>query len=60
LNRTSNPNRPPFIGNFYSLTAGLNWSPSADFTLRPEIRADWFDGDQVIGPYDDGAKNYQL
>jgi hypothetical protein len=60
LNRPSNPNKPPFVGNFFSLTAGLNWTPSTVFTLRPEIRADWFDGNQAIGPFDDGAKDYQL
>ena len=37
LNRPSNPNKPPFVGNFYSLTAGINWTPNANFTLRPEI-----------------------
>ena len=47
LNRPSNPNKPPFVGNFFSLTAGLNWTPSTNFTLRPEIRADWFDGNQA-------------
>ncbi len=60
LNRPSNPNKPPFVGSFFSLTAGVNWTPSTNFTLRPEIRADWFDGNQAIGPFDDGAKNYQL
>jgi hypothetical protein len=48
------------VGNFYSLTAGLNWAPSKNFTVRPEIRADWFDGDQPIQPFDDGARNSQL
>ena len=60
LNRPSNPNKPPFVGSFYSLSAGLNWTPSANFTLRPEIRADWFDGNQAIGPYDDGRQNHQF
>ena len=61
LNRPSNPNKPPFPGNFFSLTAGLNWTPCNNFVLRPEICADWFDGDNALQrPYDDGAKNYQL
>lgn len=61
LNRRSNPNKPPFAGNFYSLSAGVNWTPSNAFMLRSEIRADWFDGEQATPrPFDDGAKNYQL
>jgi len=60
LNRPSNPNKPPFVGSFYSLSAGLNWTPCTNLTLRPEIRADWFNGNQAIGPYDDGASNSQL
>ena len=27
LNRPSNPNKPPFVGNFISLSAGVNWTP---------------------------------
>lgn len=40
-------------GNFYNITAGLNWSPSRNVTFRPETRWDWFDGTNAgIGPYD--------
>ncbi len=60
LNRPSNPNDPPFVGNFYSLSAGVNWSPTANFTLRPEIRADWYDGESQRLPYDDGTDSSQL
>ena len=60
LNRRSNPNDPPFVGNFYSLSAGVNWSPTANFTLRPEIRADWYDGESARLPYDDGTDSSQL
>ena len=28
LNRARNINAPPFVGNFYSLSVGANWSPS--------------------------------
>lgn len=59
LNRASNPNKPPFAGNFYSLTYGLNWTPTDRFIFRPEIRADWFDG-KGGRPYDDGNEDWQL
>ena len=52
-----------FAGNFFNLTAGLNWSPHANFTLRPEIRYDWYDGLAAAGgerPYDDGSRTDQL
>ena len=60
LNRPSNPNNVPFVGNFYSVSAGLNWSPTTNLTFRPEIRADWFNGDQVRQPYDDGDDDSQV
>ena len=60
LNRPSNPNKVPFVGNFYSLSLGLNWSPTTNLTFRPEIRADWFDGVQARKPYNDAADSSQL
>lgn len=60
LNRERNPNDPPFVGDFYSLSAGLNWSPNYNFTLRPELRADWYDGNSVRQPYDDGDDDTQF
>jgi hypothetical protein len=60
LNRRSNPNKAPFAGNFYSASAGLNWKPTCNFTLRPEIRYDWYDGDAQRLPYDDGTDSNQL
>jgi hypothetical protein len=60
LNRPSNPNDVPFVGNFYSLTAGVNWTPTDNLIVRPEIRADWFDGDQARQPYNDGNDDSQL
>jgi hypothetical protein len=60
LNRPSNPNNPPYAGDFYSLSFGVNWKPTANFTVRPEIRADWYDGDSHRLPYDDGADSSQL
>ncbi len=37
---------------------GANWSRSANFLLRPEMRWDWFEG--VGTPYDDGTQTEQL
>jgi len=33
-----------FVGNFYEVTAGLQWRPSPNWLLRPELRWDWYDG----------------
>ncbi|MBN1854494.1 MAG: porin [Pirellulales bacterium] len=30
-------------GDYYALTAGLNYRPNPNLIIRPEIRADWFD-----------------
>lgn len=30
-----------FVGNFYEVSAGLNWTPGANLTIRPELRYDW-------------------
>ncbi len=58
LNRPSNPNIPSFVGNFWSLSAGVNWMPTNNLIIRPELRWDWFDGTGL--PYADGAKDEQL
>ncbi|MCA9161526.1 MAG: porin [Planctomycetales bacterium] len=58
LNRPSNPNKAPLRGSFYSLTLGLNWTPLPNFALRPEFRADIFDGSAL--PYDDGTSDTQF
>ena len=31
-------------GSYYEATLGLNWYPSSNLTVRPEVRWDWFDG----------------
>ncbi len=45
-------------GNYYNITAGLNWRPHANVVVRPEVRYDWYDG---IGPqpFDGGAEDEQ-
>ena len=61
LNRPRNPNVPPFAGDFYSLSLGLNWKPCPSLTLRPELRADWFDGDtDTFRPFNDGTETRQF
>jgi hypothetical protein len=47
-----------FVGDFYAITAGLNWSPIPNITVRPEMRWDWFDpGVGVVArPFDDGTR----
>lgn len=60
LNRTRNPNIPPFQGNFYSASLGMNWTPSSNVIVRPEIRYDWFDGGVARQPFGDGQNDHQF
>lgn len=43
-------------GNYYGLTAGINWTPHESLVIRPEIRYDWSDTESTAlnigGPYD--------
>lgn len=49
-------------GNFYELTAGLNWRPTSRLIIRPELRYDWFAGTYVPGclPFNDGTDDQQF
>ena len=58
LSRPGNPNKGPYIGDMYSLSLGVNWSPYSNLMLRPEVRWDWFDGAGL--PFDDGADDRQF
>ncbi len=51
-----------FAGNFYDITAGLNWRPTGNLVVRPECRWDWFDGPAgPVGlPFDGGNKDSQF
>ncbi len=57
-----------FEGNFYELTAGLNWRPQANVIFRPEVRYDWYDGGagsyavsgQTGLPFNDGRSSSQF
>lgn len=59
LNRAANPNNPPLPGNFFALTTGLNYAPTANLLIRPEIRWD-FTSDAPRRAFNDGRKNNQL
>ncbi len=49
-------------GNFYELTAGLNWQPKPYLLIRPELRYDWYGGTYVPGslPFNDAAQDHQF
>jgi hypothetical protein len=57
-----------FAGNFYEVTAGLNWRPNQNVIFRPEVRYDWYDGgDGLYGvsgqpglPFNDGRSSSQF
>ena len=46
-----------YEGDFYEISLGLNWTPTANLRVRPEIRWDWYDGRPSGGnlPYGDGT-----
>jgi hypothetical protein len=54
---------PGFAGNFSDVTVGLNYRPNANWVLRPELRADFYNGrpnvqDQL--PFNTFGSSYQL
>ena len=58
-----------YAGNFFEMSAGLNYTPHTNWTIRPEIRYDWFDGVKVAeggtgpvvgGPFRGGSGVDQL
>ena len=57
--RATNPYAGGSAGNFYDLAVGLNWIPSPNVLVRPEIRWDKFDGVGAL-PFNDGASDHQL
>ena len=48
-----------FAGNYYNVSAGLNWTPSPNIIVRPELRLDWSDG-TAVAPFDNFTKDSQL
>ena len=51
-----------YAGNFYNVTAGLNWRPCGNLLVRPECRWDWYDGlaGPVGLPFDGGQEDDQF
>ncbi|NLX12112.1 MAG: porin [Phycisphaerales bacterium] len=58
LSRPSNPNKGPYIGDMYSFSLGVNWTPYSNVIVRPEVRWDWFEGSGL--PFDDGTDDQQF
>jgi len=57
------PGGPGFIGDFTTLTLGLNYRPHANVTLRPEARWDWYTGtrdNDANLPFDAGRSARQF
>jgi len=47
-------------GNYYAVTAGLNYMPNSWLKLRPEVRYDWFDANGATQAFDGGTENDQI
>ncbi|MEQ8786939.1 MAG: porin [Pirellulaceae bacterium] len=47
-----------FAGDFYEVSAGVNWSPLGNLIVRPEMRWDWYDPAAGIAarPFNDGMR----
>src|SRR5690606_29555389 len=57
--RPANPMPDGFAGNFWEITLGVNWTPTANIMVRPELRYDWYNGAGGM-PFDDGDSNSQF
>jgi hypothetical protein len=53
---------PGCRGNYWEMTAGINYKPHANVTIRPEIRYDWFDSfaGNLLQPFNNGTSSSQL
>lgn len=49
-------------GDYYAMTAGLNYKPNANTIIRPEIRGDWFDATDAGAtlPFDNNTRDKQF
>jgi hypothetical protein len=49
-------------GNYYELTLGANYKPHANFTIRPEVRYDWYNSfaGATGHPFDNNHQNSQV
>lgn len=52
-----------YAGNFYQVTVGPKWSPTKNLYIRPNLRLDWYSGQNLNGteaqPFGDGDKSSQ-
>ena len=52
-----------YAGNFYQFTVGPRWSPTKNLYVRPNLRFDWYSGDNLnpdqSQPFGDGDKSSQ-
>ena len=52
-----------YQGNFFQVTVGPKWTPNKNLFIRPNLRFDWFSGDNLNAtqqkPYGDGEDSYQ-
>jgi hypothetical protein len=54
---------PGFAGDFFELSMGLNWRPTANILMRPEVRWDHYNGSRDLAgelPFDGGLKDRQF
>jgi hypothetical protein len=56
---------PGFDGDFWEISAGLNWKPRANLALRPELRYDWYEGTRNLNnpaqlPFNMGTASNQF
>jgi len=48
-------------GDYYEITAGVNYRPHANVIVRPEIRYDWYEGSVAGGmPFNEGRSTEQF
>jgi hypothetical protein len=48
--RDGNAAQGPYVGDFYELTFAVNYTPRENLAIRPEIRWDWYKGDDPNDP----------
>ncbi len=51
--------RGPAQGDMWGATWGVNWQPTANLKIRPELRYDWYDGPGAL-PFDNGNASDQF
>ncbi len=46
------------VGDYCGLTCGVNWKPTSNLNIRPELRYDWANGG--VTPFNGGTADDQL